>query len=524
MAEIICDQCRAKKIRCGREKPSCANCSRQGQKCEWSGQGKKFNQTAFLSRTVKELSSRLQILESLMFVKTSMLDNRGSLKRPRREPPSPSPDISALDTGYLRPPDPQSPDVERYPRFTRPLERFLPNHTQGLGERSFGPTSLEALMLKIKDMISGDLTTKTDKISEFLLSTQNKLRLPMSCGEEHVKDESPPTAPPRAILDAMIEPYFAEVNPQLPIWTREQFSRMTTALEQSSSPEQDMAAIVCCNNLILMTMTVNSLRSRWSRSFQTKHTYEASSVDSDITAGFLTNAKRAIKHIRLLLSPCLANVQALLSLHLANGFRNLKCVVAQEHLSSDYLESIFALAAQCAKSAGIHHWQSFRGHVSDKEVQERRNVSYCLYILDKAVGWTTGTAPSIPMSCLQMDSSFSPLNDDTTTHLLAKTELATIKEIVYLEEYSNQVKARTSDQVRHVVVRISQRLEDWLAKWHIDLDELENNLEQSPWKARLAIDFLCVQLLLLWPYQDHIDAIFQQQIDIARQLFHLAMS
>ncbi|KAF5023549.1 hypothetical protein F66182_4416 [Fusarium sp. NRRL 66182] len=464
-----------------------------------------------------------------MFVKTSMLDSRETLKRSRREPLPTSPSISEFDSGYSRPPDPQSQDVERHPRFARPAERFLSDHSQGLGEKCFGPTSLEALMLDIKDIINGDPGTQADKVSEFLLSAQNKLRLPMSCGEEYVKDESPPTAPPQAILDVMIEPYFAQVNPQFPIWTREQFSRMTTALEQSSSPEQDVAAIVCCNNLILMTMTVNSLRCR-SRSFQTKQTHEAKSVDSDITAGFLTNAKRAIRHIALLLSPCLVNIQALLSLvrhqlhtvqvdgkPLANESRNSKCVVAQEYLSSDYLENIFALAAQCAKSAGIHHWQSFRGHVSDKEVQERRNVSYCLYILDKTVGWTTGTSPSIPMSCLQIDSSFSPLDGDTTTHLLAKTELATIKETIYLEEYSHQVKARTSDQVRHVVASISQRLGDWLAKWHIDLDELENNLEQSPWKARLAIDFLCVQLLLLWPYKDHIDVLFRQQIDVARR-------
>ncbi|KAF5269037.1 hypothetical protein FOXYS1_32 [Fusarium oxysporum] len=439
-----------------------------------------------------------------MFVKTSMLDNRGSLKRPRSEPLSTSPSILALDTSYSRPPDPQSQDVERHPRLIRPLEKFLSYHRQGLGTKYFGPTSLEALMLDIKDIFNGDLGTQTDKMSEFFLSAQNNLHLPMSCGQEYVKHESPPTTPPRAILHAMIEPYFAEVNPQFPIWTREQFSRMTTALEQSSSPEQDVAAIVCCNNLILMTMTVTSLRSRWSRSFQSKQAYEASSIDSDITTGFLTNAKRAIKHIKLLLSPCLVNIQALLSL-------------------VGYLENIFALTVQCAKSAGIHHWQSFRGHVSDQEVQERRNVSYCLYILDKTVGWTTGTSPSIPISCLQMDSSFSLLNDDTTTHLLAKTELATIKEIIYLEEYSNQVKARTSDQVRHVVARTSRRLEDWLAKWHIDLDELENNLEQSPWKARMAIDYLCVQLLLLWPYKDHIDAIFQQQINVARCCMRLML-
>lgn len=44
----VCDQCRARKIRCSREKPSCRNCGRLGLQCEWSGQGKKCNQTTLL--------------------------------------------------------------------------------------------------------------------------------------------------------------------------------------------------------------------------------------------------------------------------------------------------------------------------------------------------------------------------------------------------------------------------------------------------------------------------------------------
>ncbi|KAI1388530.1 uncharacterized protein F4822DRAFT_403089 [Hypoxylon trugodes] len=59
----VCDPCRAKKIRCDRDKPSCANCVRIGQRCEWSGQGKKCNQTALLSHTIDSLGSRLLNLE-----------------------------------------------------------------------------------------------------------------------------------------------------------------------------------------------------------------------------------------------------------------------------------------------------------------------------------------------------------------------------------------------------------------------------------------------------------------------------
>lgn len=44
----VCDQCRIRKIRCSRDKPMCTNCERLGLQCEWSGQGKKCNQTTLL--------------------------------------------------------------------------------------------------------------------------------------------------------------------------------------------------------------------------------------------------------------------------------------------------------------------------------------------------------------------------------------------------------------------------------------------------------------------------------------------
>lgn len=47
---------------------------------------------------------------------------------------------------------------------------------------------------------------------------------------------------------------------------------------------------------------------------QIKQAAKTSSIDFDIITGFLTNAKRALKHIDQLVSPRLTNVQALLSL------------------------------------------------------------------------------------------------------------------------------------------------------------------------------------------------------------------
>lgn len=201
----------------------------------------------------------------------------------------------------------------------------------------------------------------------------------------------------------------------------------------------------------------------------------------------------------------------------------MKCVVAQEHLSPGLFGTLFALAAQCAKSIGIHQWQCFRGQLSDEDLQERRNLSYCLYILDKAVCWITGTSPSIPISDVHIDSALISPDDSAVARLVARTGLARIEETIYLEMYANQVQARTEDQVRQLGSRILRRLQDWLVDSAIDLDEVENVPECSAWKIELAIDFYCAQLLLIWPYQDHPDVIFQQRTDVSKRCMRLML-
>lgn len=220
----------------------------------------------------------------------------------------------ARQSSYLRSSGLQSRNVGVNHRFTKPQGTFLKIPSQGLGEKLFGPTSLESLMLNFKDTLADGLDPETPALKECTELALCDVSLPMNQREELPTDDSLPTAPPSAILNAMIEPYFATVNPHFPIWTKQQIQEMAATLEQSTSPERDAATMICCNNLILMTLTANSLHSRWGKPLQTKHRRRHLSIDSDITAGFLMNAKRAIKHAELLLSPCLVNVQALLSL------------------------------------------------------------------------------------------------------------------------------------------------------------------------------------------------------------------
>ncbi|KAK2743553.1 hypothetical protein FQN57_004851 [Myotisia sp. PD_48] len=422
--------------------------------------------------------------------------------------------------------------------FTRPSGRFLTDHNNRDSERYVGPTSLDSLILDIKDVIAEHTESENQSLQECAQLAQCKINHLVGLREEELlKNGSPPTVPPFAILDAMIEPYFASINRKFPIWTKERFVRMATALQHSPSPEQDVASIVCCNNLILMTLTATSLSSRRGKSVHMqKFTRKTSSIDSDLIAGFLTNAKRAFENIDQIVSPRLINVQALLSLvcsHLYQPFslasyRNgailtnsgtVKCIVAREHLSTELAETIFALATRCAKSIGIHQWQCLQGQFGDEDILVRRNVSYCLYILDKALCWTTGTSPSVPISEIHLDPTLMASDDRDTAYLAAKAELAKIEEVIHLEIYASHAKARTEDEVRRFVSHIMHNLQAWLTNSGIDLDEVEDiNKNSSAAEVELGISFLSAQLLLIWPYRNHPDVIFQQSLEVARSI------
>ncbi|GFF34800.1 hypothetical protein IFM58399_03997 [Aspergillus lentulus] len=463
-----------------------------------------------VSHTILGMGSRLEQLE------TSLADTQRSLKRlfegsstvssSSGHPPSP-----AVPTPQLT--DQRCPDSLKLPVFTRPLGRFVVD--QNSDERCFGPTSLESLMLNIKDELLQSPDLERHTVKECVMQAQRKIDLLVGQGQETpiIGEKSPPAMPPFAILDAMIEPYFTTTNDHFPIWTKKRFTQMATTLRQASPSERDLASIVCCNNLIIMAMSADSLGSHQWESMISKQSHKTSSIDFDLIAGFLTNAKRAVSNIDQLVSPHLINVQALLSLH----------IVAQVYLSISISETLLALATRCAKSIGIHQWHSFQSQLSDDDVKEKQNLSYCLYVLDKAVCWTAGSSPSIPVSEVHFDPRLAPSENGIPSCLVAKAEMARIEETVYLEIYAVHVQARDEDQVRGFAASVLSRLQVCLTESGVDLDKIQKSLEGSASNLQLAIRYLSVQLLLIWPHKHHPDPMFQRAPEVARMCLKLLL-
>ncbi|KAI1417047.1 fungal-specific transcription factor domain-containing protein [Hypoxylon sp. FL1857] len=510
----VCDQCRIKKIRCGREKPFCSNCTRLGHKCEWSGNGKKGNQTVLLSHTIEALSKRLESLEN------ALAETQNAVKLLVSGTTTGVDVLAALQSNHTWPtPEDTTPIRFETPVFQRPVGHFIRGHDVEDSERYFDPTSLESLLYNIRDTILEPIVndkSRSQSVRECALLAQQKFDFLVSREEESVQNGILPTAPPIPILKAMVEPYFATINPHLPIWTKDSFVRIVTALQESDSSDQDLGQVVCSNNLVLMTLAANLSHppphSDKLRRFRPIH--KSSSIDQDLAKGFLASAKRAIRHAELLLSPRLINVQALLSL----------CVVAQEHMSPSVFAKLFSLAAQGAKSIGLHDWErGVRERVVDESSRERQCVSYCLYILDKTVCWTVGASPRIPASDICIDATPKSLNNGIMDDLVAKVKLAEINEEIYREIYACRAPARTEEQVRLQISKLDQRLQAWLTDAGIDLDDIGSAAPSgSISKIQMSVGSTCTQLLYMWPFREHPD-VMSRRLEASRRCMKLML-
>lgn len=254
-----------------------------------------------------------------------MLGMHRSLKRPRQSSNNSSPIVptgqsSEAETLPLQDPvsellTPANSSIKRS-LFMRPPGRLFEDRDNLIGTLHFGSTSLESLLLGITDSIPNLIDSDAQEVNDATV-IQNRINsfVGSRC-PKHLSGAALPTEPPLVLLECMLEPYFSVINPHFPIWSRDRFQKMVTSLQQEPKClEDEWASIVCCNNLILIKLTADSMHFAQRRAAQSgsKESNSVSTMTFDLIAGFLANSKRAIENLGLL-SPRLVNLQALLSL------------------------------------------------------------------------------------------------------------------------------------------------------------------------------------------------------------------
>ncbi|KAF5554276.1 fungal specific transcription factor factor [Fusarium mexicanum] len=479
----VCDQCRIKKIRCGRERPNCANCARLGIECEWSGSGKRPSQTVMLNNAVVGLEGRIDRLEKNMSdiqATLARLDyNTGETlftpaSRTVQDPVSLNFSTHTHGSTSSTSKSPHPRDTALRPGHFRLLHRADGTH------QYFGSTSLDSLINNLTHSIlvpSSQTPCQHIATRNELMVAKHRLFQIVSEAEflPSPKNSSPPTTPPLGILQPMVDEYFDNINRHMPIWSRDRFQDFIADMQLSSGDQPHAAHGIFCNSLAILILTAKLASS--SRNSGSSW----SSIDLELVKYFLSNATWAVHNLHELMTQRLSNIQALLSLHL----------VAQIHWGSERAILFLTLATAGAKPLGLHQLESFHGYTQD-EMQERKNIFLCLYILDKTRCWIDGQPPQVPLWHPEVLLSHSGID----LGLLARAKLSRIEEAIFVQLYSDVPEDQPSNGVDNIVSNLTQMLQQFSAECR--LDDPHDHHEMSFARAELTLVVCALQVLLHW--------------------------
>jgi hypothetical protein len=106
----------------------------------------------------------------------------------------------------------------------------------------------------------------------------------------------------------LIEPYFQQIHPVFPIFSRDRFLQ---SIEQSyAAPvgNTDTAWVLAFNNVTLQSLNEKSRSTR-----QDPQQPHLNTLETELIRPFIINSRRAFAHTDILLKPRLISVQALMS-------------------------------------------------------------------------------------------------------------------------------------------------------------------------------------------------------------------
>ncbi|KAK1961595.1 hypothetical protein LY78DRAFT_750130 [Colletotrichum sublineola] len=495
-----CDQCRLKKIRCGKERPNCSNCERMNLDCNWSGQGKKPNQTVALNKSISTMGDRLRLIEGNISGIQQSLQRLDSAVRSRPGLIGLEDMISVPPVGTGSPPGAGSNQggcgTSSSSASDISTVKFDVIHDAQGNERCVGPTSLLSLIHNIDELSMPDPegtgnnnATVREKIKELGYNTRQPL-FPNTNDGSMIKE------PPMLIVESLMDHYFDIINPHFPIWTRDGFRRLMDVSRQESNPASNKPFVVCANNMVLLTLMAKALHSRAKSSSGSNLDLTIESIDVELVQSFIENANRAMVRVEQLLSPRLVNVQALLSL----------CYVSQMCLCEDVSSLTLTLAAHVAKLMGLYQTQTSSlspSKFSPEDILERQNVLKCLYYLDKAICWNVGSPPSAPFDAILTTTAMTRLPGEGPSLMDAKFILAQIEDDIYRLLYLN-----TTGQISMTTKAIRAKLENWRVTCHLDAEDSEEAGYQFPFSSRLELDILFhyARMRLMWPSVGEPDA------------------
>ncbi|KAI1138455.1 hypothetical protein F5Y05DRAFT_40278 [Hypoxylon sp. FL0543] len=478
----LCDPCRVKKIRCGRERPCCSNCRRLGHTCSWTGHGKKPSQTTTLSQSFKALGDRFERVESVVRELQQSLE---TLHKEKQH----SPAIQGMTQT-------QHDDTSHIVECTDFAAVCDVNLTCPPTLRSLAQDAQRLILAPYcKDLELGKRAGD--------ISARGTLQAIIDCPRDFINsmgDNVAPQMPPLDLVQSMVEPYFECLSTRTTLWTRKGFERILSRAA-SSDGKCDRAIIVCVNNLFVLTLGAKCLSRKVKRlspdQNESVNEQDKSPMEQVFLNTFLQNAKHALTRREQLSSPRLLNIQALLSL----------CLVAQQHWDIDILTSLYHQASHLTRYTGLDSLSlQTRETGYQGDLEDSLNVLSCLCIIGSSVNWASGYQPNFSFAeAAEAALIFKEANsaqtdvDPVGNYQKARFGLAVIEERAFTASYPVPSHGQTFAKIQHDSMTLLKELDNWWSKYGLEFDSRCATIPGI--KTELEARYHIVKVLLAWPLQ-----------------------
>ncbi|EXM00173.1 hypothetical protein FOIG_08190 [Fusarium odoratissimum NRRL 54006] len=420
--DLACAHCRARKIRCGRERPQCESCKRDGVECRYSSPGKRVNHVKLLCQNFETLEGQLHSIQNDLSDLTSLVKGGSSVRS------------LSLPAEEWIPENHSGTDSTSTPHINRHIVR---NTSQSL-DRYHGPCSLYALCKEFSDdpsfCVSENNGSGQNAVSEHMMLQE---MLNEASSEPHLDMLSHPVGiclPPRQFLNLVIGPFFKNVDYATDVFVRSNFQPHVGRIYSQPIGPADEGWAVCFNVIVLLGIKKEPTIQGNSHFVQT----------------LLQTLKMAVNNPRVFLTPRLVNVQALA----------LLSYVAEQYSTTSLAELVFAQACLLARTMGLHQINASSDDLPPEDILERHKVFRSLYIRDKNIAIFRGSTAWLP----GYDSGIPPSFDEAETgtpDLLARLELAKLQDEVYQAFHAAGAPNLHPSRHYQVLAQLQQRLEQW---------------------------------------------------------------
>ncbi|CAM1511662.1 Fc.00g091750.m01.CDS01 [Cosmosporella sp. VM-42] len=450
--DLACAHCRARKIRCGRERPQCESCKRDGVECRYSSPGKRINHVKLLCQNFEALEDQLNSIQGDLSALTSLVKS-GNVGRSAAA-------ASSGDEWALE--DFADGDGSTGTRKDRHIVR---NEAHSI-DRYHGPCSLFTLCREFHDDAifntpSSDSTMDNDVTIRMLLQEM----CADASKEEHLDIPSEHAGiclPPRQFLTIVVGQFFKNADYATDIFVQSNFQMQLDRVYAHPLSPADEAWAVCFNVIVLLAIGKD----------------QNNQSSSPFIQPFLQTLRMAVNNPRVFLAPRLVNVQALA----------LLSHIAEQYSPPGFAEIVFAQACLLARTMGLHQSRAASEGLTPEEVIEKHKVFRSLYIRDKNIAICRGSSSWLPT----YDSSISPLSDqlnDDESKYAPRIELARIQDEVYRHFHSAEAPSLPPSKHFHLLSRFEQKLERWATTHRIT-----QKSTTSPDAASLMLSFFATRL------------------------------